>query len=523
MKRLISILLCLSFIAVLLPVSVTAEDISDKYGYSFLSESEKTVYDMLNNAVKNADGPFSVDKGLKLTSERFAVIREILDSDFPEYFWFTGATVTISGGTYITKISPIYELGGAAVDAAAVKSAKTVLDQKVRSVMTELSASGITDTYEKALWLHDKVTQLVTYGVSSNDQNIYGALVEGKAVCAGYTKLYQLLLKKAGIPAWNVKGYGVDPHSSSVINHEWNLMWLDGHCVYTDVTWADQVDEIYYVYFARELEGFNADHITESYYADMLPQCCDSCDFVSYFHREAPEACFDSTPAAEDIGALFKVNADGKSVTAVLYDKNANILMSWLQNQSNLSAVIRSTLPNRSYSISASSIGNSSVGLEIHLTVYSSEVFSGSLSGNITSFYSDTDSVTVELVNKNDPSVTYRSTVTGKNASYSFGGVTSGEYTLRISKKNHGTREYSVAVSFKETVFNGKICLIADTNGDGKLNAKDSAFYRSCVNNLKTPDAYTKLCMDINGDGKINTKDCSALRSHLTNRGSIWS
>ena len=90
--------------------------------------------------------------------------------------------------------------------------------------------------------------------------------------------------------------------------------------------------------------------------ADMLPQCCDSCDFVSYFHREAPEACFDSTPAAEDIGALFKVNADGKSVTAVLYDKNANILMSWLQNQSNLSAVIRSTLPNRSYSISASSI-----------------------------------------------------------------------------------------------------------------------------------------------------------------------
>lgn len=522
MKRIISILICLAFLLAVVPVSASNEDISDKYGYFFLTENEKIVYDMLNDAVKNGNGAFYVDKELQITSDSFAKIREILDSDFPEYFWFTGATITISGN-YITRITPIYELGGAVVDAAQIKSAKSVFDERVRSVMTELNASGITDTYGKALWIHDKVASLVTYERSFNDQNAYGALVEGKAVCSGYAKLYQLLLKKAGIPAWNVKGYGFDPHSSSMINHAWTLMWLDGCCVYTDVTWADQGDDVFYVYFARDLETFSADHITETMYDPMLPDCGEECGHFGYFEAEKPESLFSEEPGASDIGALFKVNADGKSVTAVLYDKNANILMSWLQNQSNLSAVIRSTLPNRSYSISASSIGNSSVGLEIHLTVYSSEVFSGSLSGTLTSFYSDTDSVTVELVNKNDPSVTYRSTVTGKNASYSFGGVTSGEYTLRISKKNHATREYSVAVSFKETVFNGKICLIADTNGDGKLNAKDSAFYRSCVNNLKTPDAYTKLCMDINGDGKINTKDCSALRSHLTNRGSIWS
>lgn len=521
MKKFISIILCVVFIASLIPHITSAADISDKYGYSFLTENQKTVYDMLDNAVGSISGGFAVDKSLQITADSFAVIREVLDSDHPEYFWFVGAQINLSGG-YITKITPTYQLDGATAKSAQIKLSKSVFEEKLNLVISELRSTGISDDYGKALWLHDKVTSLVTYEITPNDQNAYGALVDGKAVCSGYAKLYQILLKKAGISAWTVKGYGVDPVNGTPVNHAWNIMWLEGCCVYTDVTWADQGTDIYHIYFARDLEAFSGDHAADDMFVPMLPTCTSACKSLGYFDRVKPENLFSESPAAESVGALFEANADGYSVTAVICDKNANVMMSWLQNSANLSSAIRSALPNRSYSVSAASVGNSRTGQEIHLNVYSDELFTGTLTGDVTSFYSNTDNVKIELVKK-DGSASYSLDKTGNKASYSFSNVPSGDYTLRISKKNHATREYDVTVGFKEMTFNTKIHLLGDTNGDGKLNTKDTAFYKSYIGNLKTADAYIKLCMDVNSDGRINTKDCSIVKSHVTNRSSIWS
>ena len=69
----------------------------------------------------------------------------------------------------------------------------------------------------------------------SNCHTAYGALVEKKAVCEGYTLAFNLLARRAGIPcvmADGVAGGGF---------HSWNLVKVNGKYRYIDVTWDDPV------------------------------------------------------------------------------------------------------------------------------------------------------------------------------------------------------------------------------------------------------------------------------------------
>lgn len=73
-------------------------------------------------------------------------------------------------------------------------------------------------------------------------------------------------------------------------------------------------------------------------------------------------------------------------------------------------------------------------------------------------------------------------------ASYSISGIASGTYTMRVMKKNHVTREYTVTVS-----------------GD-----------------TKTQNAEIRLLGDVNGDGIVNIKDCSRLFKHVNKTQPLW-
>lgn len=73
----------------------------------------------------------------------------------------------------------------------------------------------------------------VSYGYTSNDQTVYGALCEGKAVCAGYADAYMLLMNKLGVKTRLIEG------TANGGAHAWNVSYIDGQCVYTDCTWDD--------------------------------------------------------------------------------------------------------------------------------------------------------------------------------------------------------------------------------------------------------------------------------------------
>ena len=108
----------------------------------------------------------------------------------------------------------------------------------------------VTDTmsdYEVALHIYENIIMLVDYdtiglerqkgGTVSTEvpddlRSIYGALVNKKAVCAGYAKAMQYLLNLCGIECTYV--------TSDM--HAWNLIKLEGDYYHLDVTWGDGSD-----------------------------------------------------------------------------------------------------------------------------------------------------------------------------------------------------------------------------------------------------------------------------------------
>lgn len=67
-------------------------------------------------------------------------------------------------------------------------------------------------------------------------QDAFGGLISGCSVCGGYANLYTLLLRNAGIPAFQVGGY----LKAKKMGHAWNILRIDDVWLYADPTWDDK-------------------------------------------------------------------------------------------------------------------------------------------------------------------------------------------------------------------------------------------------------------------------------------------
>ncbi len=147
---------------------------------------------------------------------------------------------------------------------------------------------------------------------------------------------------------------------------------------------------------------------------------------------------------------------------------------------------------------------------------------SGTLSGTVKSFNSTTDPVTVQLFKSGSSAAAYSTSVKGNSASYTISGVASGTYTMKVSKKNHVTRAYSVTVSTGTKTQNAQIHLLGDINGDGRINTSDVGKANMHAKNRKLLTGYEFACADINGDGRINTSDVGKINMLAKNKKRLW-
>lgn len=143
---------------------------------------------------------------------------------------FSGKYADSSYSTiHITTLKPVYD---EFYDDEKIAQLNAVADEAMACLDGDMS------DMEKALVLHDFVAercaydwQTATTGTRPHDRvgDAYGALVEGNAVCQGYTMAYKLLLNRAGIVSTTATG----------VNHIWNVLCLDGEWYHVDVTWDD--------------------------------------------------------------------------------------------------------------------------------------------------------------------------------------------------------------------------------------------------------------------------------------------
>ena len=148
---------------------------------------------------------------------------------------------------------------------------------------------------------------------------------------------------------------------------------------------------------------------------------------------------------------------------------------------------------------------------------------SGTLSGTVKSYNSTTDPVTVQLFKSGSSAAAYNTSVKGNSATYTISGITPGTYTMRVLKKNHVTREYSVTVSTGTKTQNAEIRLLGDVNGDGRVNTMDYTRLLKHVNETQPlTDAYALKCSDVNKDKRVNTMDYTRLLKHVNETQPLW-
>ena len=289
--RKISMLMIISLVVVLLSAALPlAESVSadnlDRYGYSLLTnDKQRIAYEAIADGISklNPEIEFSCDG---ITPEDIEAAGVMIARDFPEYFWYDGAADISVFGKDVTFSPSEYKVNGQTVtaDSAALTSAKNQMEAAVKSAMAKLSANP--SHYEIAHAFHDYVVNNVSYEMTGDHQTAYGALVSGKAVCAGYARAFQLLMNRAGIRCWYVAGDSYDPEGN-LIAHAWNLYWLDGKCYYSDATWDDQGTELFHEYLNMSLEEISKTHFTE----DQLPVSCNHNDYTFFILNDGKGVC----------------------------------------------------------------------------------------------------------------------------------------------------------------------------------------------------------------------------------------
>ena len=149
--------------------------------------------------------------------------------------------------------------------------------------------------------------------------------------------------------------------------------------------------------------------------------------------------------------------------------------------------------------------------------------------GNIESFNSASDTVTVQLIEDGQTEPSYETTAFGGTqndnkftAAYSFDNVASGSYTMRVIKKNHVTREYALTVDSDSVEKDVKIHLLGDVDGDGDVSTIDWSLVRDHINETNTLTGYEFDCANVVKDEYITSTDCVRIQDHINESIPLW-
>ena len=240
-------------------INTGSVSLSDKvycYYYDQLSSIEKELYDLLLASIE--DGTDTVELSRSKKAEYFDAaehVVEALNYDHSEHFAYSGALSYYEYGDSLYFQMDKWEYWQYS---SSYESQKRSLDSVVTEIATR-AARNFDNDYERAQFVHDYLVRNAVYDNDALEDvmnhptsynvsyqpvfTAYGCLVNEKCVCAGYAHAYKMILDKLGIPCVYVVGWG-DPTYTDV-GHAWNRIVLDNQSYYVDVTWDDNLFEIF--------------------------------------------------------------------------------------------------------------------------------------------------------------------------------------------------------------------------------------------------------------------------------------
>lgn len=172
------------------------------------------------------------------------------------------------------------------------------IQRRIEQICAEVTPAW--SDFQKYKLIHDTVVRECEYSEDGEDcYSPYGCLVDGNAVCEGYSKAVMMLCDYAGIKCLPVVGEGFN-EDGSFQAHLWNMIMLDGTWYNADVTWDDPVldsadNYLRYDYFTLTDEETERDHMQDENRFFNYPECDSNYhDFYKYsgYYAETSDDAF---------------------------------------------------------------------------------------------------------------------------------------------------------------------------------------------------------------------------------------
>lgn len=260
------------------------KEVKEKYGYNCLNENEKILYDLiltnieqnkfntelnneyrliinidLNNTNLTEKQRKNIKKFINDTYEsenkfdKMVKVNKALKCDHPKLFWLWFIFIIEICSTDTMKINVTIK---SIFQKNEIEKKENELENKVTDILNQMYnkiGKNATD-YDKAKYIHDYICKNCTYfhypkeesdAVKWKVQTAYGCLCEGKAVCEGIARAYQLLMNRAGVECRTIYGAAnedclvikLSKVLDSNLNHAWNIIKINGEWRHVDVTW----------------------------------------------------------------------------------------------------------------------------------------------------------------------------------------------------------------------------------------------------------------------------------------------
>ncbi len=236
----------------------------DKYAYGTLkTDDQRRAYAAIEeslfcitNEPGGKNGRYALKRAIipNLTSGEIFMIKEAVLCDHPEAFWVTGSYTlghNMHDGNYIVLYS--------GCDYSTIIDRLKAMELAVSAMLKELPSN--LSEFDRELIIHNCLVRDVDYDKQAAESDAayidaatsYGALVNKKALCSGYSMAMKLMLNRVGVSCTQVKGISKD------VGHMWNLVRIDGAWYHLDVTWDDPL-----VLSAENVQRFDYFNVTDA-------------------------------------------------------------------------------------------------------------------------------------------------------------------------------------------------------------------------------------------------------------------
>ncbi len=283
-------------------------------GYACLKTSdEQDAYAAIDIAARSLESEsFDIKNGSAF--DNFGYILEFYKNDNPYVFWIKDDAPY----NYVDKDDKVTIELEFKASGDELAEQKKKLDNAIKKAVDGAPKDPGTSTYAMELYINDYIVDNCEFDedaaelhkkkkIRGHEQDVYGALVEGKAVCEGYARAFSLLCRRLGVECSLIEGYASEKNENTGKiereAHIWNCVQLAGNWYHTDVTWNDDTSgefaDVYsrrYYYLNLTTKEITRDHEISplygeelnggDFYNEFIPEC-KSTDY-NYFRLNCP-------------------------------------------------------------------------------------------------------------------------------------------------------------------------------------------------------------------------------------------